>query len=330
MAKKRTTGILAYSTWDVIPVGLAFVHLAYLVGFIVLFPHLRWMGDRIAGPDLRGQHLVEYQRHLAQLHPQPLLPLAAAQPSFQHSGIAGDAAFSQQFYDSIHRRHHMGNADLPDETGHTIDPISIYQFGHAGKPEGMLAYTFLTFFRDDLKTTYRDVARLSPMSARWAVAELICTGLAFVAGFAWDWKAMLVLIPFWYLGHSLSNLNGYYKHFGGKPAVPIAWGVSSYNWLYNVIWFNNGYHAEHHYRPRIHWTQMKSLHQQIAEEQKRAGVHVIKPPHALGFLQRVYGIKEDLLPQSEDGWTQISAASFQFSVFSKDKENEELFTPYSF
>ncbi len=70
--------------------------------------------------------------------------------------------------------------------------------------------------------------------------------------------------------------------------MPLAWGVSSYHKLYNLIWFNNGYHAEHHYRPKVHWTKMRELHLQIREEQKRAGVHVINPPHALGFLDSEY------------------------------------------
>jgi fatty acid desaturase len=60
--------------------------------------------------------------------------------------------------------------------------------------------------------------------------------------------------------------------------------VSSYGKLYNAIWFNNGYHAEHHYKPKVHWTKMDQLHEQIRQEQIKAGVHVIKPPHALGFL----------------------------------------------
>jgi hypothetical protein len=34
----------------------------------------------------------------------------------------------------------------------------------------------------------------------------------------------------------------------------------------------------------MHWTKMRQVHEQFAEEQKRAGVRVIKPPHALGFL----------------------------------------------
>jgi len=64
----------------------------------------------------------------------------------------------------------------------------------------------------------------------------------------------------------------------------VAWGVSSYHKLYNWLWFNNGYHAEHHFRPRVHWTQMKELREQIKEQQREAETRVIKPPHALGFL----------------------------------------------
>ena len=90
--------------------------------------------------------------------------------------------------------------------------------------------------------------------------------------------------PFWYFGHCLSYLNGFYLHYGGNPDVPIAWGVSSYNWLYKLTWFNNGYHAEHHFRPSLHSTKMKALHKEFAEKQKADDVRVIRPPHALGFL----------------------------------------------
>ena len=37
-------------------------------------------------------------------------------------------------------------------------------------------------------------------------------------------------------------------------------------------------------QPRQHWTKMVDLHNQIREQQRKAGVRVIKPPHALGFL----------------------------------------------
>jgi hypothetical protein len=60
--------------------------------------------------------------------------------------------------------------------------------------------------------------------------------------------------------------------------------VSSYSRIYNLLWFNNGYHAEHHYRPRLHWTRMEALRREISDQQRRAGTRVIAPPHALGFL----------------------------------------------
>lgn len=41
------------------------------------------------------------------------------------------------------------------------------------------------------------------------------------------------MVPFYYFGHSLSSLNGYYEQFQGNPDAPIAWGVSAYNKLYN-------------------------------------------------------------------------------------------------
>ncbi len=121
----------------------------------------------------------------------------------------------------------------------------------------------------------------------------------FIAGFILSWKFMLFFIPCYYLGHSFSSLNGYYKHFGGNPDLTIAWCVSSYGRLYNWIWFNNGYHAEHHYRPRHHWTKMRQLHVQIHEQQEKAGVRVIKPPHALGFLDpNLPSIEEAGQPQA--------------------------------
>jgi len=61
--------------------------------------------------------------------------------------------------------------------------------------------------------------------------------------------------------------------------------VSTYEKLYNWTWFFNGYHAEHHFRPKVHWTRMQVLRDQIIEQQRAAGVRVIRVPHALGFLE---------------------------------------------
>ncbi len=192
--------------------------------------------------------------------------------------------FSQTFYECVHRRHHIGNSDRQDETGDTIDWLSIYRHGHDGHPENVWTYTFLSYFRDDIVATYREIRKNSRFDARFGVFEIGLTVGMFVVGFLLSWKFMLFFVGCYYLGHSFSSLNGYYKHYGSNPDLPIAWGVSSYGRIYNWIWFNNGYHAEHHYRPRHHWTKMRDLHEQIQEKQREAHVRVIKPPHALGFL----------------------------------------------
>ncbi|MDB6056908.1 MAG: fatty acid desaturase, partial [Verrucomicrobiales bacterium] len=45
-----------------------------------------------------------------------------------------------------------------------------------------------------------------------------------------------------------------------------------------------GYHAEHHFRPKVHWIRMEGFHRQIADLQKAEGVRVINHAHMLGFL----------------------------------------------
>jgi fatty acid desaturase len=103
--------------------------------------------------------------------------------------------------------------------------------------------------------------------------------------FLLNWRYIVFFfLPFFYLGHCFSYLNGYFRHYGGDPDKPIAWGVSSYGKIYNWIFFYNGYHAEHHFRPKVHWTKMEAFHQHIAGMQRQEGVRVINHAHMLGFL----------------------------------------------
>ena len=132
---------------------------------------------------------------------------------------------------------------------------------------------------------FHEIHRRSKFLAWFGVFEIVTVVSLVIGGIVLNWKFILFMVPFYYLGNCLSSLNGYYEHWRGNPDLPIAWGVSSYGWLYNFLWFNNGFHAEHHYRPKQHWKKMKELHLQISEEQRKAGVHVIEWSHGLGFLQ---------------------------------------------
>ncbi len=74
----------------------------------------------------------------------------------------------------------------------------------------------------------------------------------------------------WLGGLLLCTLQGYYEHVRGT--------VSHYGALYNVAFFNDGYHVEHHARPGLHWSELPR-HRQVEGERSRF-------PAALRWLER--------------------------------------------
>ncbi len=277
--------VMKYSRWDWIPVGLASLHFAYVVGLFAAFPYISWPLAIAAG--LLYSISISWSInsishnfiHNVYFQSKTLNTLF----SYLLSVTIG---FSQAMYDFVHTRHHSGNMDRPDEHGNVVDYLSIYKHGKNGKPENVWKYTFLSFFRDDPKEILRAMSAKRKDQARQGKRELVSLAVFYGVLAAINWQFVVFLLPFNYLGQCLSSLNGYYEHFGADPDKPIAWGVSTYDKLYNWTWLNNGYHAEHHYRPKQHWTKMKELQSQIKDEQQREGTRIIRPPHPLGFLDR--------------------------------------------
>jgi hypothetical protein len=62
------------------------------------------------------------------------------------------------------------------------------------------------------------------------------------------WFFLTVYAPAWVAGLGLCALHGHYEHARGT--------VSHYGALYNLLFFNDGYHAEHHARPGLHWARL--------------------------------------------------------------------------
>ena len=275
--------LFAFTRWDAIPVAAALLHGAYFFGMFLLFPHTPLWIMLILGflYSISISWNINGISHNFIHNPYFRSPLLNRLFTLLESVVIG---FSQTFYDCVHMQHHKGNADRPNEKGETIDWLSIYKHGHDGEAEHPLSYMFLSFFRDDPKVVFQSLMRKDKREAYWGLVEIALFLGTFVTLGILNWHYIIFLVAFWYFGHCLSYLNGYYRHYGGNPDEPIAWGVSSYDKLYNWIWFFNGYHAEHHFRPKVHWTRMEAFRDQIREQQRAAGVRVIKPPHALGFL----------------------------------------------
>jgi len=279
---RKNKGLFAWSNWDALSVLAAFAHLGFVVWIVAGFNARPWWANLICGclyAIAISWNINSVSHNFLHTPYFRWKPLNYAFSLLESVAIG----FSQTFYTWVHLRHHEGNSDRPDAAGDTRDWLSIYRYGKNGKPENVWSYVFLGFFRDGGGSIYKALKERRPLDAEWGRVEIAVFALFVIGMVALNWKAALMLAPFYYLGECLSQLNGYYEHYRGNPDEPIAWGVSSYAPVYNFTWFNNGYHAEHHYRPSVHWTRLPVMHRAIAEEQKAKGVHVIETAHAFGF-----------------------------------------------
>jgi len=279
-----TSRIFAHTRWDVMPTLAGLFHLFYFFALFYLYPRtslwimlpLGFLYSLMINANINGVghnfiHNPFFRSHLV----NRLFSLSQS--------IA--CCFSQTYYDAVHMQHHKGNSDRQDEDGDTIDWLSIYRHGHDGEAENPWSYVFLSYFRDNPAAIRRELKKRNNADDIWGNIELA----AFIAtliglGFL-NWRyVVFYFLPFYYLGHCFSYLNGYFRHYGADPDKPIAWGVSSYGKIYNWLFFYNGYHAEHHFRPKVHWTKMEGFRRRIEDLQKQEGVRVINHAHMLGFL----------------------------------------------
>jgi fatty acid desaturase len=85
----------------------------------------------------------------------------------------------------------------------------------------------------------RAFVEMAAIAATWALLAALATRF-FVAAY----------LPGYVAGLALCWLQGHYEHTRSSD------GVSHYGALYNRLWFNDGYHAEHHLRPGAHWSEL--------------------------------------------------------------------------
>lgn len=289
MAKARSEQakggrIFRYSAWDAVPAFLVYAHLAALIAFFVAWPELSWP-VRILGACAYAFAIGWNQDSVSHNFIHNPFFVSPLMNRITELALTLENGVPQTMYRYVHMRHHAGNSDRPDAKGETRDPISIYRHGAEGKAEAMLPYVFMGFWRDDDPFTVAKLIRAKrPAEARRAMQEFWVMIAVYAVLLAIRWEFIVFLAPFYYLGQSLSFLIAYYEHLGAEPDEPLATGVSTYEPIYNLLFLNNGYHAEHHYRPKQHWTEMEALRREVAAEAAARGVRVIGPAHFLGFM----------------------------------------------
>jgi len=95
---------------------------------------------------------------------------------------------------------------------------------------------------------------------RWS-AELalqLAAVMAVWGGLAWRAPGFLAgtYLPGYAAGLILCALHGYYEHQAGT--------TSHYGRIYNLLFFNDGYHVEHHARPGVHWSRLPAYRDEDA------------------------------------------------------------------
>jgi fatty acid desaturase len=190
------------------------------------------------------------------------------------------------FYHHYHLNHHWGDSDKKGPDGSTRDWSSIYRHSADDKPEAFWRYCLLSFFRVEVGPLLRTVWRHGREEVAQAAVETAVLAV-FWGAMAWlDWRYFVYFyLPSYYVGWVLSYAEGYLEHYGAEPGNHFANSVSSYHRLYNLLWFNNGYHQEHHWDPKVHWTRVKGLHERIKDQLARNHTRTLRGPHITALVE---------------------------------------------
>jgi hypothetical protein len=126
---------------------------------------------------------------------------------------------------------------------------------------------------------WRDRHLAHHADTRWRLKwsrQLICETALVIA----LWSALLltaptffltVYLPGWALGLCLCFVQGHYEHASGT--------TSHYSRIYNSLFFNDGYHVEHHAHPGAHWFSLP--------RRRDAQAHSSRWPAALRWIEAI-------------------------------------------
>lgn len=158
----------------------------------------------------------------------------------------------------LHHLHHHRFNNQPEK-----DDSSTRRYGKDGKDENIVTYSVMGVFRTDVPGLVNEALKKS---------KLVLWELLTIASFLGvllflNWKlALFYLVPSIFLGQVFSLWENYCEHHYADPYDRKRDSVSCYNSFYNWIWFNNGYHQEHHFSPQMHWTEIPKVKASLPDD----------------------------------------------------------------
>lgn len=268
--------MFAHSKKDGFLVALSLLQLSLLFALTVAHPLLSWPLVLLSGAALVFLNCTNYQCVAHNFLHNPFFRKGWVNDAFSilNSPVLG---MPQTLYKLHHLNHHRHNNDRPDRsTGTTKDFSSTYRFGRKpGHEESIFAYSVFGPFRMPLRILYRKAQKKN--CQRQVIAEIagIVTTITCLCILDLEFF-FLFLVPVWFLGQAAALAENYLEHHLAVPGDPRRDSISCYGRLYNLIWFNNGYHQEHHCHPSEHWTKIKSRRSDMLPETERrvvSGAH---------------------------------------------------------
>lgn len=267
-------------TWkDGVLVLLSGLNLGLIVFGLVAFDELSWPALMGLGCVVVFLNCTNYQCVAHNFLHNPFFRFAWLNNAFSvFNSVA--LGLPQTLYKYHHLNHHQFNNDVPEPGSRTTeDRSSTFRHATPPKEEHILLYSLLGPFRTELGFLYAAARAKNRAPLVWAEAAAMTAFAAFLAVMNPIYFLTFV-IPVWFLGQAAALAENYLEHHRAIPGNRLTDSVSCYGSLYNFVWFNNGYHQEHHYRPTAHWTKVKDFRGEMLPENER---RVVKGAHWFNF-----------------------------------------------
>jgi fatty acid desaturase len=283
MSARRS--LFRYTLYDSIPTLCAVGNLALVVGTCVCFPILPEWALAVAFTAVACCYCWNVQSISHNFIHNPFFTSTWLNRAFS---VLESLAIGipQTIYYHYHLNHHFGDNDAKGPDGTTKDWGSTYRHGKGSKPEAFWSYCLIGFFRFELGPCLRMIIRNGRNHVLLVLAESLALAGFWLGMLLLDWRYFLYFyLPSYYAGWVLIYAHTYCLHYGAEPGNYYANSVSSYHRLYNMWFFNNGYHQEHHWDPKAHWTQMLDVRQEIQPEMTANRTRILRGPHITVFFE---------------------------------------------